>query len=241
VKLKELEKRLEKEPNNLGLRVTVAGALHEAGRTVEAIELYRSVALAYRDGGRRQQAIAVCRSILELAPEDDACRSLLASLTMPAQPLPPVVAAAPEPKRRSSVDPTPLPKPVPYHVVDPTSGRQRVTPSHVEDLPTSEGADTRPGDEPRPSAETTGLAQAARRISGWIAGDSVTSEVDDDDLAAELETRQRPRIDDSEALRKISQPPPTVPTERVVLDDDELTPLRESEELTQPRDKVDKD
>jgi hypothetical protein len=241
VKLKELEKRLEKEPNNLGLRVTVAGALHEAGRTVEAIELYRSVALAYRDGGRRQQAIAVCRSILELAPEDDACRSLLASLTAPAQPLPPVVAmAAPEPKRRSSVDPTPLPKPVPYHVVDPTSGRQRVTPSHVEDLPTSEGADTRPGDEPRP--ETTGLAQAARRISGWISGDSVTPTGEEEDLAAELDTRQRPRIDDSEALRKISLPPPTVPTERVVLeDDDELTPLRESEELTQPRDKVDKD
>ncbi len=237
MKLKELEKRLEKEPNNLGLRVMVAGALHEAGRTVEAIELYRSVALAYRDGGRRQQAIAVCRSILELAPEDDACRSLLASLITPVAALPPVVAA-PEPKRRSSVDPTPLPKPVPYHVIDPTSGRQRVSPPVIEDLPTSEGADTRPGDEPRPRA--TGLAEAARRISGWISGESVTSVGDDEDVAAELDTRQRPRIDDSEALRKISQPPPTVPTEKVELDD-ELTPLRESEELTQPRDKVEKD
>ncbi len=67
MKLRELEKRLEKEPGNLGLRVTAAGLMHEAGRTVEAVELYRSVALAYRDAGRKQQAIAVCRSILELA------------------------------------------------------------------------------------------------------------------------------------------------------------------------------
>src|SRR6185503_7256391 len=35
-----------------------------------------------------------------------------------------------------------------------------------------EGADTRPGDEDRAS-DTTGLAEAARQISGLIAGDSV--------------------------------------------------------------------
>ena len=37
VKLKELEKRLKQEPNNLGLRVQVAGMLREAGRSVEAV------------------------------------------------------------------------------------------------------------------------------------------------------------------------------------------------------------
>jgi len=80
VKLKELEKRLKNEPTNLGLRVQVAGLMREAGRSLEAVELYRSVALAYRDQGRTQQAIAVCRSILEIAPEDSACQGLLAML-----------------------------------------------------------------------------------------------------------------------------------------------------------------
>lgn len=80
MKLKDLEKRLKHEPTNLGLRVQVAGMMREAGRSVEAVELYRSVALAYRDQGRTQQAIAVCKSILEIAPEDAACQGLLAML-----------------------------------------------------------------------------------------------------------------------------------------------------------------
>ena len=79
-KLKELEQRLRDEPDNLGLRVMVAGALHEAGRRDDAVELYRSVAIAYRDQGRPQQAITVCRSILELAPGDGPCQELLATL-----------------------------------------------------------------------------------------------------------------------------------------------------------------
>ena len=69
-KLRELEQRLRDEPDNLGLRVMVAGALHEAGRRDDAAELYRSVAIAYRDQGRPQQAILVCRRVLELSPDD---------------------------------------------------------------------------------------------------------------------------------------------------------------------------
>ena len=80
MKLKDLEKRLKSEPSNLGLRVQVAGMMREAGRSLEAVELYRSVALAYRDQGRTQQAIAVCKSILEIAPEDSGCQGLLAML-----------------------------------------------------------------------------------------------------------------------------------------------------------------
>ena len=236
--LKELEKRLAKEPGNLGLKVTVAGLMHEAGRTVEAIELYRSVALAYRDSGRKQQAIAVCRSILELAPEDEACRALHASLVQPVMPpTPPPTGPRSEIPRRSSLEPTPLPKPVPYHVAEPTSGHApRVSPREL-DLPLSEGADTRPGDVPQmDTRDSSGLAEAARRISGWISADD-----DDPDLAAELETRQRPRIE-SDQLRKITEPPPTVPTERVDLveDDDDLTPLRESEDITRPQTKLPK-
>ena len=52
-------RRLRDEPDNLGLRVQVAGALRESGRHDDAVELYRSVAIAYRDQGRTQQAIAV--------------------------------------------------------------------------------------------------------------------------------------------------------------------------------------
>jgi hypothetical protein len=95
VKLKDLEKRLKSEPTNLGLRVQVAGLMREAGRSLEAVEHYRAVALAYRDQGRTQQAIAVCRSILDIAPEDSACQGLLSMLQQGAPAMP---------KRPSAVD-----------------------------------------------------------------------------------------------------------------------------------------
>ncbi|HUJ57386.1 MAG TPA: tetratricopeptide repeat protein [Kofleriaceae bacterium] len=245
MKLKELEKRLKHEPNNLGLRVTVAGMMHEAGRTAEAVELYRSVAQAYRELGRLQQALAVCKSVLELAPGDPACLALIAILTEPPPPIEPeldehaiatAVASSPAtgPARRSSFDVTPLPKPVPHHVQDPTSQEQRVSDSVLNDvdLPAAEGATTRPGAEERPPA-VAGLAQAARRISGLISGN------DHVDLAAELDTRQRKRIPPAE-LRKITQPPPTVPIERVDPDDAETPAARDTdEELTKPRPKDD--
>ncbi len=226
--LRDLEKRLEKEPGNLSLRVTAAGLMCEAGRTGEAIELYRSVASAYHDQGRTQQAMAVCRSILELAPGDAACHALLQELANDTAPheieleagTPPPPS---EPMRRSSV--TPLPRPIPYHVADPTIAADRVAPDEL-DLPTVEGAQTRPGDEDRPGT-SSGLAHAARRISGLIACELPAREVDDVDLSAELETRQVPRIS-SQELDKISQPPPTVPVERVPdPDDDEdaVTPV----------------
>jgi len=78
--LEELEQRLLDEPENLGLRVLVAGALHQAGRRDDSIELYRSVAEAYRDQGRMQQAIQMCRSILAIAPDDPGSREMLAAL-----------------------------------------------------------------------------------------------------------------------------------------------------------------
>ena len=280
-KLRELEKRLEQEPENLVLRVTVAGALREAGRQAEAVELYRSVAIAYRDQGRSQQAIAVCRSILEIVPGDERCHALLASLVAqhkgrtaretdqpygdeivlevgtPAPPehererpasLPPVATGtspgniaiprtrsprpptAPPasvkagvsipmpdrrtpPPRRSSLDETPLPQPLPYHVADPTT-KNLVKLSEVDLVPTPDpDAETRPGDPTR--AGVKGIANAARRISGALIG------IPQDDLSLELDTRQRPRIESAE-IAKISHPPPTVPVERLdALDDDD--------------------
>jgi hypothetical protein len=115
-KLKELKHRLRNEPDNLGLRVMVAGALHEAGRRADAVELYRSVAVAYRDQGRPQQAITVCRSILELAPDDAPCRELLAALlaNQPApRASPPPAQLGPSPLPRPSPSPLPRPSPSP--------------------------------------------------------------------------------------------------------------------------------
>jgi hypothetical protein len=87
--------------------------------------------------------------------------------------------------------------------------------------------ETRPGEQNRtrlkPETDTTGLAQAARRISGLISPNTVGAPKDLD-LAAELDTRQRPRLS-AEDLEKVQQPPPTVPTEQVVLDDELPTPL----------------
>lgn len=167
MKLKELEKRLDKEPDNLGLRVQVAGLMREAGRSVEAVELYRSVALAYRDQGRTQQAIAVCRSILDIAPEDGACQGLLAALQAP--PSRPSAQSRPSiPARRSSLDETPLPKPVPHHVMDPTSQKYRLSDRDLQ--------------LPLPPADVTPTPPSNAIPTSQI------------DAAAEVETRQRPKI-----------------------------------------------
>jgi hypothetical protein len=135
----ELERRLRDEPSNLGLRVSLAGALHAAGRTSDAIELYRSVAIAYREQGRTLQAVAVCRSILEIAPDDPVSRALLASLA---------ASGGNGDGDRASVatltgDHTPLPNPVPYHVADPTTRLLR-KPSEPLLTPDPDAARTQP-------------------------------------------------------------------------------------------------
>ncbi len=222
-KLRELERRLKEEPDNLGLRVTVAGALREAGRHADAVELYRSVAIAYRDQGRAQQAIAVCRSILEIAPEDARCRALLASLAAPAAPADPGPAVEPGPEaavRRSWSDVTPLPPALPYHVADPTARLRKVSES---DLPTTEGAPTRPGTEDGVLPEVSGIANAARRISASLIAARARVE---EDLSIELDTRPI-RALPLDTLEKIAGPPPTGPFE---LDDDG------DDDQTQPRD-----
>jgi hypothetical protein len=195
-KLKELEERLRGEPDNLGLRVMVAGALHEAGRRDDAVELYRSVAIAYRDQGRPQQAIMVCRSILELAPDHAASQELLAAL-IAAQPAPraspppgppgPSIprragspGRAPSPSMRPSPMPLERPSPMPR---EPAGPRDRPSPSgrpreRLSPMPES-GAD-RPSPAPlRPSPswlprpptlepDTTDAAEPVRRSSGDV-------------------------------------------------------------------------
>jgi hypothetical protein len=225
----------------------VAGALHEAGRRDDAVELYRSVAIAYRDQGRPQQAITVCRSILELAPGDASCRQLLEMLlaSQPApraspppaprespfpvpalrrspapRPSPPRLPRPPsseseEPPRRSSVDVTPLPLPLPYHEADPTTGS--LVRLSASDLPPSLR------EELAAYPEIAGIAAAARQISASLIAasrneaerdaereaerDAGTQELGDDDLAADLDTgrllRTGPRMAPSASV-----PPP---------------------------------
>jgi hypothetical protein len=287
-KLKELERRLHGEPNNLGLRVMVACALHEAGRREDAIELYRSAAVAYRDQGRDQQAIAVCHSILALAPGDAQIQELLAGLgqrqpggviqtsapamvdrlTPPPLPKPPRPGSArpdgdgdgdgdgdavPSP-RPSIFDLTPLPAPMPYHLVDdPASSPLAGSPSHLaavslSDLPTVAAADLPASlhDGRTRHPQLAGIASAARQISASLIAAHTSL---DEDVSGELETRRLPRITAAELL-KISGPPPALATGPIAVpepidNDDEPTllppsdysgrPLTTDDELTEPR------
>ena len=234
--LGELEHRLEREPDNLLLRVAVAGELRAANRPDAAVEHYRKVAIAYRSQGRAQQALAVCKDILELAPDDIAIYALVADLearmtppdeaddgvdvefSEPGDELPLRDAEPVAPMRRSATfeTETPLPKPIPYHIADPTSAKARL---QLEDV--DETIETRPGPDPRPAdrRRNAGIAQAARRIAGMITSPSSP------DLSQELETREHVRISAAD-LGRISQQPPTVPIEHVDLDEDDApTPI----------------
>jgi cAMP-dependent protein kinase regulator len=86
--IRELERQCKKEPDNLVPRLLLAAAYREAGRTTDAITIYRSVADTYQQQGRRTQAVAVLRSLLEIDPEDGQSQSLLALLDREATPSP---------------------------------------------------------------------------------------------------------------------------------------------------------
>lgn len=214
-KLKELEKRLRDEPDNLGLRVMVAGALHEAGRRDDAVDLYRSVAIAYRDQGRPQQAIMVCRSILEIAPDDGSSSELLAALVASQ------ASARPAPGRLSSPDrltpppgrlspPPSVPRPSPLPLPPPSSPSQselgeparrssgdvtplpQPLPYHIADptalsRPKLTRVDLPPTlqEELAMFPEIEGIANAARQISASLIA---SSPPDVDDLLPEIET-----------------------------------------------------
>jgi hypothetical protein len=232
-KLRELERRLAEEPDNLGLRVALASAMRDAGRRDEALELYRSVAAAYRDQGRAMQAMAVCRSILELAPDDADCQALIADLeaTRPGGAAPGLgpelemeVDAELDPdlttpvRRRSWSDPTPLPVPLPHHVADPTKRLRKVSES---DLPTTLDAPTRPGTEDGLLPEVSGIANAARRISASLIAARARG---DEDVAMEFDSRRIPALA-AGAPGRFARSSGGVPVETDESDDD----------LTQPR------
>ena len=244
-KLEELERRLASEPNSLGLRALVAGALHDAGRRDDSIELYRSVAIAYRDQGRIQQAIAACRSILAIDPEDRSGHQLLATLTSPlptATPPPelidgrgtyPADSAAEaqrgwiERRTPPRLPRAPSPGLGPEPDLDPISSFE-VTPLpaplpyHVA-YPTATIPKISAADLPLSLSEElgaypqiAGIANAARQISASLIAASHQTDDPDDDVSGELQTRRLPRIT-AEQLRKIAGPPPGIATDQLAV------------------------
>jgi CRP-like cAMP-binding protein len=78
--LKDLERAVAQAPGNLARRLELAALLRGAGRREESVALVRSVAVAYQTEGRLVQALAVCRSLLELEPHDVATLALAAEI-----------------------------------------------------------------------------------------------------------------------------------------------------------------
>jgi cAMP-dependent protein kinase regulator len=142
-KLRELEKQLKKEPANLPLRLQLAALYHEVGRTGDAVEQYRAVALQYRDEGRIQQAIAVARSALAVAPNDAELRRLVDNAVAKAAASGPTSGPAPAPSTpagASSRVATPvaghaLPRPSGARVLDATVSVRELEPMRAPARP----------------------------------------------------------------------------------------------------------
>lgn len=74
--VKAYEQRLQREPANVVTRLKLAATLRELGQVGEALRQYRAVAETYHREGRLLQALAVCRSALEIDPNDFETRTL---------------------------------------------------------------------------------------------------------------------------------------------------------------------
>ena len=75
-KLRDAERALAADPHNAVVRLKLAAALRDSGRLPDAVDIYRAVAVSYQQEGRLVQALAVCRAILEIAPDDFPTRVL---------------------------------------------------------------------------------------------------------------------------------------------------------------------
>ena len=124
--IKEHEKALKKDPGNLNVRIKLAAALNEVGRSDEAAQMYLSVARAYQEKGRTAQAVAVCKSVLEIVPNSAETKHLLAVLegreVETSEAIPSEQAAQPSARLSGHfsgpmLTPTPLPNHVALHEV----------------------------------------------------------------------------------------------------------------------------
>ncbi|HKA91738.1 MAG TPA: cyclic nucleotide-binding domain-containing protein [Haliangiales bacterium] len=74
--VKEYEQKLQRDPGNVVTRLKLAATLRELGQVGEALRQYRAVAETYHREGRLLQALAVCRSALEIDPNDFETRTM---------------------------------------------------------------------------------------------------------------------------------------------------------------------
>ena len=223
-KARELERQLKRDPTNVGLRLQLAALYRSLGREDDALGQYREIARGYRGEGRPQQALAVARSALEMAPDDTELRRLADELAReverpgirilsqpipvreiepvssgtvtktpsPRRPIIPEPGSGPTPARPTPYTPTPLPPPLAYHEADP---------SHVRHLDSLEPPVT---EDTMPESTHAELGADARRISEKMA--VPTPVLEGEDLASELETRRRPKIE-PDVLAKLAKPP----------------------------------
>jgi len=167
----------------------LAIACRAAGKIDEAVEHYRSAARGFLAAGSVHNAVAVCESLLGLAPDDPVATALLGQV---------------------HPEDTPLPPPMPYHVADPTTRLRK------------------------PGAKPSEPDIAASTIPSLLAATDIDSLDTPYDVAAELETRRRPLIEEAE-LMGVIRPPPTAPVDR--LDpDDVVTPVPLGDVLVRERD-----
>ncbi|MGC8722832.1 MAG: cyclic nucleotide-binding domain-containing protein [Acidobacteriota bacterium] len=75
-----LERKLQREPRDLALKVHLAEAYEGAGRPEEAARIYRDEGEARLAGGRRSEGLALLRRAVRLAPEDAVLARRMAEL-----------------------------------------------------------------------------------------------------------------------------------------------------------------
>ncbi|MBP9205464.1 MAG: cyclic nucleotide-binding domain-containing protein [Kofleriaceae bacterium] len=218
----DLERALAADPDNPALRLRLAAAYRDAGELSAAARLFHAAAQAFAGVGQARQALGVCRAGLVVAPDHGGLRELLAQLEAPPAPvgaspvLAPIGPRAPARPRPASMMPavvriesarvievgggdgdgdleTPLPPAIPHHLAHPTLPVELIAPAAVGALAGAEPAEVAVAEVDAPGG--AGLSAAAREISARMRGPSQA-----EDLAAELETRRRPRV----------SPPPTL-------------------------------
>lgn len=233
--LRELLRDIERNPDNISLRVSAAAAFRHEGRLGDAVTMYKTVVQAYVAAGRFEQAKIVARSALELQPNDAELRALLdpspvfrvLENTVPVRDMPSMSHVGDQldehgaadrtdaPKRNSQYTPTPLPEPMPYHVAEPTRGSWAELAVDASDPLEDSLVQTDPLlSERLPRARnTSGLSMAARKINEQLNAGA--------QLPPPLRRGSSSDGTDDASTQRISKV--TLPTEPALDDDDHAT------------------
>lgn len=251
--VKELDKQLRKDPGNLVLRIRLAGALYQVGRWPDAVQMYRSVAMAYQAQGRIDQAIAVCHSVLEIAPGHPETRQLLTELEVrssarAAEPAPPSHILSGEPQQ---VRQRPAPRPSGFETdsLTPGSEAEMVSPARItrdsspgrttrDSRPARVSSDSRPARGSRDSSpsrvtrEATPTDEGQGRRQGRLPLPlPLNRTMHGPGIAPQRPQRTlRHRPHESGAGSAASAPTAPAPPNRLPIDDDDEAPTRIADE-----------